>query len=355
MRVQPEAQTAAALARMSAWWEGADLDRPAMYLVAPREGASVTWPEPPATLQARWTDVPYLLATYEAQVASTAYFAEAMPFVYINQGPVCQAGFLGCPRVFMPTTIWHEPIIENWDDFEPCFDPNNRWWQLYLEIASAAAELGAGRWCVSLPDAGAVGDIIAYMRGSERLLVDLVENPEPVWRLRDWLVPVVEQMAAEVAALTTRYFPGTMGWLALWAPGLTSAMQEDLSCMISPALFREFCLPEIQALSYWLEYPMYHLDGPAALRHLDALLEVESLRGIQWVPGAGQPGALDPVWWPLLHRILDAGKIAYCNCAPEEILPALGELPYQRLYLDCAARSEAEARELLRVVEKACA
>ena len=32
--------------------------------------------------------------------------------------------------------------------------------------------------------------------------------------------------------------------------------------------------------------PIFPLDGPGAVRHVDALLEGEELDAIQWVPGA---------------------------------------------------------------------
>jgi len=43
-----------------------------------------------------------------------------------------------------------------------------------------------------------------------------------------------------------------------------------------------------------------------SLYDLDALLEIEALKGVQWVPGAGQPGVTR---WPEIYRkIRAAGK-----------------------------------------------
>jgi hypothetical protein len=35
-----------------------------------------------------------------------------------------------------------------------------------------------------------------------------------------------------------------------------------------------------------MKYSLFHLDGPGALKHLDSLLELDALDGIQWVSGA---------------------------------------------------------------------
>ena len=56
-----------------------------------------------------------------------------------------------------------------------------------------------------------------------------------------------------------------------------------------------------------LANPFYHLDGPGELPHLDALLSIPELKGVQWIPGAGQP---DYTHWPEVYRkIRAAGKL----------------------------------------------
>ena len=56
-----------------------------------------------------------------------------------------------------------------------------------------------------------------------------------------------------------------------------------------------------------MDYPFYHLDGKGALKHLDMLLALPKLKGVQWVPGDGQPGANK--WPDVLRRIRAAGKL----------------------------------------------
>ena len=48
------------------------------------------------------------------------------------------------------------------------------------------------------------------------------------------------------------------------------------------------------------------MDGVGQIPHLDSLLEIDELDGVQWVPGDGKP---DPGHWPEIHRkIHNAGK-----------------------------------------------
>ncbi len=75
-------------------------------------------------------------------------------------------------------------------------------------------------------------------------------------------------------------------------------LQSDFSYMISPRMFERFALPGLTVWAGALDYPFYHLDGPGQIKHLDMLLSIPRLRGIQWVPGDGQP--TPDQWLPLL-------------------------------------------------------
>lgn len=111
--------------------------------------------------------------------------------------------------------------------------------------------------------------------------------------------------------------PGCMNWMATWAPGRTCATQEDISYMISNAMFRRFCLPPLRELIDSLDYAMYHLDGVGGLAHLDTLLDIPNLRAIQWVPGAGKEDV--PQWYDLIRTIIGKGKSVQVLARVEEI------------------------------------
>jgi 5-methyltetrahydrofolate--homocysteine methyltransferase len=77
--------------------------------------------------------------------------------------------------------------------------------------------------------------------------------------------------------------------------------------MISPQMFERLVRPDLAACCERLDYAFYHLDGKGEIRHLDMLLSLERLRGIQWIPGDGAAPVEE--WLPLLKRIRDAGKL----------------------------------------------
>jgi 5-methyltetrahydrofolate--homocysteine methyltransferase len=85
--------------------------------------------------------------------------------------------------------------------------------------------------------------------------------------------------------------------------------------MISPRMFERFVLPDLIACCDHLDHGFYHLDGKGEIPHLDMLLAIPRLRGIQWIPGDGQP--TPDRWLPLLKRIRDGGKLCQVFVRPE--------------------------------------
>ena len=68
----------------------------------------------------------------------------------------------------------------------------------------------------------------------------------------------------------------------------------------------------------FLQDSFYHLDGIGQLRHLDILLSIEKLKGIQWLPGTGRP---DPEnWLDVLKKIRNGGKLCQVYVSPEGAL-----------------------------------
>ena len=101
-------------------------------------------------------------------------------------------------------------------------------------------------------------------------------------------------------------------------------LQSDFSAMISPQMFETFVLPDLAVCCEEFDHAFYHLDGKGQLPHLDHLLALEKLDGIQWIPGEGQ--ASPASWLPLLKRIIDAGKLCQLYASADDARTIVGEL-----------------------------
>jgi hypothetical protein len=259
--------------------------------------------------------------------------------------------YLGCPYRIVPVSnsAWASPIIDDWADRPPLvYDPDNMWWLTSRELLAAASRRAPGRYYVGVPDLNGPGEIVARLRGEEQLALDLLEAPKAVVAAID-----------EVNAAWLRYWEASVGtihqwvggysyWMGLWSDLPSIDLQCDFSCMISPQMFETFFLPAIEQQTKWVSRTIYHLDGPNAARHLDSLLSLPHLDGIQWVPGAGAPPMSR--WIRLLRRVQAKGKLLVLNCEPWEVETLLSELEPEGLLLSTRCDSEQEARRLLKNV-----
>lgn len=344
MRFKPDWE--AARARIEAWWAGEVIDRALIQVTAPRPGERRL--PPPASLHQQWLDPEYVVAAAEEAMRLTYYGGEALPIFWPNLGPDVFAAYLGCELELGETTTWSVPALGDWRDLANLrFDPATRWWQATLRLIEAAGERLAGDCLFGLTDLHGGGDALAALRGPQALALDLVDHPAEVKAAmaiveRAWLQVYEGQLAA-----IRRYSPGTTTWLGMWSPGRWYPVSCDFICMVSTAMLREFFLPELLAEIDYLDHSLFHLDGPGAIHHLDTLLAIDRLGGIQWVPGP-MPRSMLP-WLPMLKRIQAAGKRLHITVVPEEVEPLLRELAPEGLCLETRVGSPEEAEELLRL------
>jgi 5-methyltetrahydrofolate--homocysteine methyltransferase len=112
-------------------------------------------------------------------------------------------------------------------------------------------------------------------------------------------------------------------------------------------------VPVLAEMTERVAHSMYHWDGPGALCHLDALLSLPRLDCLQWTPGAGAETCGHERWWPMYHRIFEAGKKIHLGVGAEE-LPALkrefGEAS-QGFLIGTWAPNASAAQELLKLME----
>ena len=342
--------------RLTAWWNGKDLGRPMMHITVPREEplehvAAIPTPDGWLTDYST-SDFAYRVNLSQRACIDTHYLAEAIPFVAPNLAPNCLALYLGCRGVDRPGTVWCEPCIDSPETAAFDADPDNFYWDFTLRLGKEQLRLAKNRFMVQFSDLIEGLDTLAAMRGTQALLMDLVERP-------DWVRTALRQ-------ITDRYFKyydvlydlfrdergGSHFWA--WAPGRMSKLQCDFSTMISPQVFGEFMLPVLTEMSERLDYCMYHWDGPGAIGHHDHLLSVPKLTMIQWTPGAGMEPAMHKRWWPLYHKTIEAGKsvilLAFEGVENLTALKAEFGQKLKRFMIQARAESLSEADLMLDIV-----
>ena len=335
-----------------AWWAG-ELDKPIVVIKtmdpsrnrAPEESSREFLLEKP---------VNEVIDYFQARLEATHFYGDALPTWLPNFGPGIVAGFLGGkvePRAEQHT-VWFEadepaPI----EDLHFVFDADNVWWQRVLNLTRAAVERWGNQVYVGHTDLGGVLDIVASFRTTTQLLYDLYDAPEEVNRISGAIRSLWMRYYDELYTIMEKTQRGTTNWAAVWSSERTYMHQCDFSYMISPKMFERFVLPDLAACFERINHNFYHLDGKGQIPHLDMLLSMESLAGIQWIPGAGQPEA--DQWLSLLKRIQDAGKLCqvFVNAkGAQTIVQELGGRGFALFIMSETPMSRDEAEDLLKVL-----
>jgi len=332
-----------------AWWEHSHYRRVTLAVRAPRP---VDLPplRAPADVQVRWLDPEYRIAAAERAFASTHFGGEAFPWFDANIGPGSLALYLGSPGVLHETTVWYEPVADCVANLPKLrYDGQNEWWRANLRLVNEGMKRGTGRYLTSYPDLIENLDIVASLIGTQPLLYALIDDPGGVKRVN-----------GEVNELYFRYYDALYELLdgprlgtcfsafQVWGPGRVAKLQCDFSAMISPEMFREFVVPGLTEQVSRLDYAVYHLDGPHAVGHVGALLDIPGVNAIQWTPGAEAPGVEDECWWRMYRRILGGGKgLLLLGAAFDGVEALARELGPDGVYIGTSAPSIEAADDLL--------
>jgi len=297
---------AAALENYEAFWEHRSIGRPILNLTVCED---TSWQRPPRDVQQKWLDADFILEMAHAQATRYGYLAEGVPNLFANLGPGMLAACIGGSYVLAPNTVWfdQDPIIRDWDNLpEIRFNPQSELWQ-HLERIQRHC-LPDGNFPVSVTDLGGIMDIVASLRGTENLLYDLYDYPDEVRELSRLVLKLwFEAFDRQIALVGSTGLPYT-SWMNIHSKKPWFPLQCDFCAMISPSQFEQFVLDDLVAQTEYLPRSIYHLDGIGEICHLDMLLDIPRLNGIQWVAGSGKAPLTDPCWFDLYRRIQDKKK-----------------------------------------------
>jgi hypothetical protein len=345
--------------RVEAWWAHEIVDRVVIQVTAPRDDVhAAALPSSGApeqdqeSLRRYFTDPEVVIPRLKARLADTYFGGEAFPVMYpvsINMVAIL-SNYLGCPMRFVnENTTWSDHILEDWEQ-RPTYryDPTNEWWLISEWLLKAGVEACCQRasdgYYVGVPDLNGPTEMLSRLRSPQHLALDLYDCPQYIKPALAEINQVWYEYWRACTAITGR-LGGNFHWMGIWSDLPSTDLQSDFSCMMSPAMFDEYFLPFIDEQTHMVERTIYHLDGPGAVKHLDSLLGLPRLDGIQWVPGAGAKPTVE--WIPLLKKIQDAGKLVYAYCEEAHVRRLLHELRPEGLMLVTSCDSVGEAEQLL--------
>ncbi len=311
LATKPDA--AASFARYEAWWRQELTDRPPVCM-AVQDERPIAMPASPvyADQRSRWFDLEHRLACHAAWVDGHAWLADDLPTFMPNLGPDILATRYGAELEFGPDTSWSKPIVADCTAV-PGLARRDDVYSRWIEAATTRSlELGKGRWLTAITDLHSNGDLLAALRDPQHLLEEMADDPAAVQAAMEHLTPHYEDFWRCAGDRIRAAGQPTLSWLPAPHFGRSCVIQCDLICMMSSRMFKRFILPALQWEMRFLERSIFHLDGPGALVHLDALLACPELHAVQWVYGASNGPARK--WTEVYQRIQAAGKSMQILC-----------------------------------------
>lgn len=341
----------------SSFWAG-KLDRP---LISVTLTGYESDRKPPAVESKGWTiqyddtvSADAIVDRWDYDLSTMKFLGDAFPHVLPNFGPGVAAAFMGAKVEVASDTVWFgppRPMTTAEVEFAPRL--RNPVCRRIASIMKAAAKRWNGQVQVDMTDLGGSMDLVASFRPGEELLMDLYDHPGDVKKAMKRVHKGWWKSFEALAATVKDTNPGFTCWTPILSKEPYYMIQCDFAYMIGPEMFDEFVKPEIVMTCKRLQNSFYHLDGVGQLPHLDSLLSIPELSGIQWVPGDGQ-AAVEK--WPEVYRkVRAAGKLiqVFSGQSPlglrlvDELAGQLGSARGIIMIGNAGASQEAEVRELL--------
>ena len=245
---------------------------------------------------------------WDYNLSCLEYLGDGFPAVWPNFGPGVLSAMIGSKLECAEDTVWFYPEEQKpLSELKLSLSEDNKWVKRISDIMRTAVDYWQGNVQVGMTDLGGNIDVLVSFRPGEQLLFDLYDHPQDVLN-QIW---VSHDLWWEAYNIFNKILqpenPGYSVWANVFSEDPYYMLQCDFCYMIGPDMFDKFIKPELTACCKKLTNSFYHLDGPGELVHLDSLLQIEELNGIQWIPGAG---ANTIEHWPEVYqKIRDAGKL----------------------------------------------
>jgi DNA-binding FadR family transcriptional regulator len=342
------------LALHRAFWAGQEQSRPLAsfrtgdFFFARHFQAALPLLEPGKILSPESLIVSEFLPDYERQFAEAEALGQdgfwtGEPYTGI---PWMEA-ILGCPVRAGQESFFSQPWLSSPAEAleRVRFDPKNPWLLKYLEFTAALVKLSRGRFPVGMPIMRGPTDMLGALLGQQEMVVALMEeDPEVIKPLIERVTRAFLAVIEAQRQLIPPFYGGSaLGFYHLWAPGRSIWYQDDLSAILSPALYRQFFLESGRLILAGHDQTAFHLH-PNSFFILPELLTLENLKAIQVNRDVSGPGVEEML--PVLARIMQTrGLILWGDLTVADLELIRQNLPCRGLALNVVAPSREEAGE----------
>jgi hypothetical protein len=190
---------------------------------------------------------------------------------------------------FRPDTSWSSPSlksVEDWKKLPPI--GTAKWYKKFLEIEEYLLQISAESGIPFMRGFFSPLDLAGTLRG-DGIYYDFYDSPEELHELLNYCADATIMFAEDIYSLAEKYL-GNTKYGMYFCKGMIN-MSEDIACMISGDLYREFALPHTQKVIDYFGVGHMHTHS----RSMYLVKEVCSLKNVAnlWLPT--DPNAPRPI------------------------------------------------------------
>lgn len=186
-----------------------------------------------------------LSAAYASSFESRKEIADdAIPSIAPLLGIGDYSAFVTGDIHFSKDTSWSRPSLKElseWRDLPPV--GTAPWYKKFLEICDKMLSVSKGTDIPFSRGFFSPLDLAEALRG-QAIYYDFADSPDELHDLLDFCADATIRFAEDIYALARKHL--SAGKFALWFTEDSINMSEDIACMISPELYREFAAPHTQ-------------------------------------------------------------------------------------------------------------
>ena len=325
--------------------------RAVIELTALKEGGDFTYPQP-EDLMDYWYNIPWMMGSQRHWMKNTYYGLDAYPYVSASIGPDLLAGMLGVKLEYNEASEWARHTAAEFAEFQDfSMDENNFYYRSMLEILRAYAEDGkTGDYILGTTDLNTLMDGLCALIGSENTCYELMDSPEEVRRVLKEHLELFKKVYTKYQSIAMQYQGGCTNWLGVFSEKPAYFISNDAMVMLSGPMLEEFVMEPLGEMARFLGRSLFHLDGENVIRHLDAILSVPEITGVQ--VQATPAAQCSELWIPQIRKIQAAGKCAWVEATDgEDLMNYIRQLEPEGLFIRCWVETEQEAKALEKQVD----
>lgn len=154
------------------------------------------------------------------------------------------AAFVAGDIEFHKDTSWFKPVLQEIADYRDLQKLRTAfWYRNFLDICEEILKISSDSGIPFLRGFFSPLDLAAALRG-EAIYTDFYEYQVELHSLLDYCSEAIITFAEDIYSLARKYLNSTK--YGMWFIDGCVYMSEDIACMISPKLYREFCAPYTQ-------------------------------------------------------------------------------------------------------------